>query len=278
VREELDIPMPSMGPSYRVPRQRDTMDPNTKRLALIAGGIGGTLLLLVGGWSLVGRHHGGVPVVEADSGPLRVRPANPGGLQVAGQDESILGGSGAGDKQAALAPAPEVPALQALRAQERQAAAPASPSMAAQPVSLNAVQSAEAPPADPPAAPAPPPAPKVAAPAAVRPSPAMDAKPVSTAAAKRGPVARPVAPVTGHGVQVQLAALASEQGAMLEWQRLAKKDPDLFGGRTPSVLRVEREGKVFWRLRTGGFTDLAQASNFCERIKSRGAGCSVASF
>jgi hypothetical protein len=253
------------------------MDPNTKRLALIAGGIGGTLLLLVGGWSLIARHHGGVPVVEADSGPLRVKPENPGGLQVAGQDESILGGSGQGNKQAALAPAPEVPALQALRAQERQAAASASQSTAAQPVSLNAVQSAEAPPDNPPAALAPPPAP-VAAPIAVKPSPAMDAKPISTAPAKPAPVARTVAPVTGHGAQVQLAALASEQGAMMEWQRLAKKDPDLFGGRTPSVLRVEREGKVFWRLRTGGFTDLAQASSFCQRIKSRGAGCSVASF
>jgi hypothetical protein len=275
VREELDIPMPSMGQSYRVSRKRDTMDPNTKRLALIAGGIGGTLLLLVGGWSMVGRHHGGVPVIEADSGPLRVKPENPGGMQVAGQDESIMGGSGGGDKQAALAPAPEVPALQALRAQERQAAAPTTPSMTAQPVSLNAMQSAETPQADPPPAPAP--APKMAAPEVVKPRPALDAKPVSTAVAKT-PIAKPVAPVSGRGAQVQLAALASEQGAMVEWQRLVKKDPDLFGGRTPSVLRVEREGKIFWRLRTGGFTNMAQASSFCERMKSRGAGCSVASF
>jgi hypothetical protein len=254
------------------------MDPNTKRLALIAGGIGGTLLLLVGGWSLVGRHHGGVPVVEADSGPLRVKPANPGGLQVAGQDESILGSGGGNDKQAALAPAPEVPALQALRAQERQAATPASPSAAAQPGALDAAQSAEAPQADPPQAPAPAPAPKVAVLEPVKPSPTINAKPVTTAAAKPAPVAKPAAPVSGRGAQVQLAALASEQGAKLEWQRLVKKDPDLFGGRTPSVLRVEREGKVFWRLRTGGFTDMAQASSFCERMKSRGAGCSVASF
>ena len=277
MREELDIPMPSMGPSYRVSRKRDTMDANTKRLALIAGGIGGTLLLLVGGWSLVGRHHGGVPVVEADAGPLRVKPANPGGLQVAGQDESILGGNGQGDGQAALAPAPEVPALQALKAQEREAA-PASSPVAAQPVSLSSAQSAEAPQASPPVALAPPPAPKVAEPEAVKPSLAMDAKPISTAAAKPAPTARAVAPVTGRGLQVQLAALASEQGAMTEWQRLAKKDPDLFGGRTPNVLRVEREGKVFWRLRTGGFADVAQATSFCARIKSRGAGCSVASF
>ena len=146
MREDLDIPMPSMGPSYRVSRRREVMDPNTKRLAIIAGGIGGTLLLLVGGWSLTGRHHGGVPVVEANSRPLKVKPENPGGLQVAGQDESILSGNSTSNSQATLAPAPEVPALSALKAQEQQqqqvAAAP-SPAMTAQPVSLNT-----APPAD----------------------------------------------------------------------------------------------------------------------------------
>jgi hypothetical protein len=288
MREELDIPMPSMGPSYRVSRRREVMDPNTKRLAIIAGGIGGTLLLLVGGWSLTGRHHGGVPVVEADSRPLKVKPENPGGLQVAGQDESILSGNSTSDSQATLAPAPEVPALSALKAQEQQqqqvAAAP-SPAMTAQPVSLNT-----APPADtsqsfssPPIASA---APRTAvttrqeAPVASRP---VDSRSAEARAVDSRPVpAKPVAmakatpvPPSGRHPQVQLAALPSEQAAMSEWERLGKKDPELFGGRRPSVIRVEHDGKVFWRLRTGGFTDTAQASNFCERIKAKGAGCAV---
>ncbi|HEY2131961.1 MAG TPA: SPOR domain-containing protein [Acetobacteraceae bacterium] len=298
MREDLDIPMPSMGPSYRVSRRRDAMDPNTRRLAIIAGGIGGTLLLLVSGWSLTGRHHGGLPVVEADSRPLKVKPENPGGLQVSGQDESILSGSSTSDSQAALAPAPEVPALSALKAQEQQQqqqlAAATPPPMAAQPVSLNTAQPAATSQtfSSPPIAPT---APKAAvatrqeAPVESKP---VESKPVETRPAEaRAMDARPapakplavakvaaVPPVSGRHPQVQLAALPSERAAMSEWERLEKRDPGLFGGRKPSVIRVAHDGKVFWRLRTGGFADMAQASIFCERIKAKGAGCAVASF
>ncbi len=240
--------MPAMNPSYRVPRRVSAMDANTKRLALIAGGIGAALLLLVGAWSLAGHRAGGVPVIEADSRPLRVKPANAGGLQVAGQDESILGGSQS-DAHAALAPPAEAPAPQALKAQEQQAAAPATTP-----------------------APAPPAPPQVASP-----------PPAAAAAPAPKPVAPPVKPAqiapthapTLSGAQVQLAAVMSEQAAMSEWQRLAHKFPDLLGGRKPAVTRTERDGKTYWRLRTGGFTDTAQAASFCEQVKAKGAGCEV---
>ena len=76
VRDEMDIPMPAMGPaSYRIPRRRQGMDPNTRRLALIAGSIGGVLVLLVGAWSVAGHGHGGVPVIEPDAGPVKVKPS-----------------------------------------------------------------------------------------------------------------------------------------------------------------------------------------------------------
>jgi hypothetical protein len=35
---------------------------------------------------------------------------------------------------------------------------------------------------------------------------------------------------------------------------------------------------VFWRLRTSGFSDTADAGSFCERMKAKGAGCAIASF
>src|ERR1700733_3303119 len=58
--------------------------PGTKRLARIAGGLGATLVLVVGGSSLISQRSAPVPVVQADSRPVRVKPENPGGMQVAG--------------------------------------------------------------------------------------------------------------------------------------------------------------------------------------------------
>nr|WP_283949729.1 SPOR domain-containing protein [Limobrevibacterium gyesilva] len=243
------------------------MDPNTRRLVLIAAGIGGALLVLVGAWSLTGRRHSGIPVVEADSRPLRVKPENPGGLQVAGSDEAIL--SGKSDDTAALAPPPEAPAPQALKAQERLAAAPAP---AAPPVAANPVPAAQTVSLSP-AAPA--------TPGTALVSPLPDTKPPApkpAAVAKAAPTPAPSAAPAGRGAQVQLAALVSEQAALSEWQRLEKKMPDVLGGRKPAVMKVEHEGKTFWRLRTGGFADATEASSFCAKIKAKGASCSVASF
>ena len=105
-----DLSIPS--PTYRVPR-RHGMDPATRRLALIAGGLGGTLLAVIGGWTLYSHRTSTVPVIQADSGPIRVKPDNPGGMQVAGANEDILSGiSGSGSNK--LAPPPESPAPQAL--------------------------------------------------------------------------------------------------------------------------------------------------------------------
>ena len=77
-------------PTYRVARSRG-MDPATRRLALTAAVLGGAFLAVVGAWSLVGhRHHGTdlrigtseVPVIEPPPGPMRLRPTNPGGMQL----------------------------------------------------------------------------------------------------------------------------------------------------------------------------------------------------
>lgn len=252
-----DLSIPS--PTYRVPRHSRGLDPATRRLALIAGGLGGALILAIGGWTVLHRHSGQVPVIQADSGPVRVKPENPGGMQVAGANEDILsGGTGNGHDQ--LAPPPEVPAPQDLR----------TPPPAPKPQ-----QAALAPPAPPPAtaAQAPAPAPQAAAkPAPEKPAaaPAPEHRVAAPALAHSSPAAR-------HAL-VQLAAVSSEDAAKAEWQRLEKRMGDLLSRHQPNFSKTEHDGRTLWRIRTGGFSDPAEATAFCRQVRAKGAACTVADF
>lgn len=256
MRDELDIPVGPI-PSYRMAR-RQGMDPNTRRLVIAAGTIATALVLMVSIYS-GGRHTSGVPVVEADSRPLRVKPTDPGGLEIIDRDATILSGTNEG--RSTMAPPPETPAPQALKSQEpRPAAPPASPAvapLAAQPVSLS------------PGVPA---APGTAEPASR--GTAATAHPPAGAVTATAPAGS----ASGVRAQVQLAAVPTQEAAQAEWQRLAKRMPDVLSGHQPAFVKAEREGRTFFRLRTGGFADLDHARDFCEKVKAKGAGCSIASF
>lgn len=241
-----DLSIPS--PTYRVPRQRHGMDPATKRLALIACGLGTALVAVVGGWSVIGHRTAAIPIVQAEAGPMRVKPANPGGMQVAGTNEDILSGDGANTTDK-LAPPPETPDPQALRAPPPPAPTPA-------PIVAAAI-----------------PAPAPAAPAIKQPV-VPDKHPTPAVAAQQ----RAVPASKDAATMVQLAAVRSEDAAHEEWQRLAHRMPDLLGQRRPAISKIERDGHALWRVRTGGFSDTAQAVVFCERVRAKGAGCSVADF
>ena len=279
MRDDLDIPLPAMSPggapatSYRVPRPREGVDPNTKRLAIIAAGIVGVFVVFVGAYSFMGSKRGGVPVVEADARPLRSKPDNAGGMQVAGKDEAILSGKAEG--AAALSPPTEAPAPQALKAPA--VAAPAQIVAPAAVVPTSAAPMAilttpEKPAATVPAVtPAPRVAPVVALPAV---KPALPAAAPAVAARTAPVVAAPPA----KGALIQLAAVGSEQAAQSEWQRLEKRMPELLGGRKPVISKLERDGKTFWRLRTAGFADANAAKSFCDQVKAKAGNCTVAAF
>jgi hypothetical protein len=233
VSDDLSIPTPT----YRIPRHRQGMDPGTRRLVIIAGGLGATLLVTVGGWTLIGHRNTVVPVVQADGRPIRVKPDNPGGMQLAGVNEDLLSGGGEA-KLGKLAPPPEVPAPQDMRNPPPVAAAPLAAAVPAV-------------------------APALAKPVAAKPVAAPDKHPATPAA---------------NGALVQLAAVHSEDAAKSEWQRLSKRLPDLLGQRKPAIVKAERDGHTLWRVRTGGFSDVSQATSFCEKMRAKGVGCSVAEF
>jgi hypothetical protein len=273
MRDDLDIPFPAMSAAHagsygdRSGRSSGGMDANTRRLALIAGGIGGVLLAVMGGWTLMGHRHTGIPVIQADSRPVRERPVNKGGLAVEGADETILSGESEG--KAVVAPAPEAPALAALKATPAASvtaisSADPAPVLRVAPLIeapheqlLNASRPASTPKSAP--------APLVVAPA-----------PAPVAASSKPLAPKSVAPVLAGRVQVQIAAVGSEEAAHSEWQRLAAKYPDLLGGRQSSVSRTEHDGKVFWRVRVSGFADSSGAAAFCAQMHSKGGNCAVA--
>ncbi len=250
---------------YRVPRQRG-MDAATRRLALVAGGLAVALLGVIGAWSVSSHRSGGasVPVVQADPRPIRVKPENAGGMQVAGQNEAVLSGDGGGDSDANdhLAPAPETPAPAQLRALEASESPPAAGPAPAPTV------------ATPTPAPVAPPLPASAAPSrAAHEAPPASRAPAARAEAAASPAAAPPSPPLRSGIEVQLAAMDSEELAKTEWARLDRKMPDILRGHAPLVARFERDGHQYWRLRTGYFATTADAAKFCDDMKAKGAAC-----
>ena len=265
--------------NFRVPRRTDASTSNPRKMAYVAGGIAVVLVAIVGASSFTSSRHGsGVPVVEADSRPLRVKPDKAGGMAMEDGDEALLADQKPGSET--LAPAPEAPApaalkKQALEAAQAEAAAQAARIAAAQPPAPVVAAAAPAPVAAP-ASVTHSALPPVAKSGAAPPVHAVAAAPVVTKPAIAPVVAQSVAapaktPAGGHSVQ--LAALVSEQGAQAEWDRLVKKSPALFAGHKPAIAKFERDGKTFWRLRTTGFTDAAQAAAFCSKAKADGLAC-----
>ena len=231
------------------------MDSGTIRLAVIAVGILAGVGVAYLGLSMFHHRGGEVPVIQADERPIRVKPENPGGLQIAGAGSDIFSG-GSDTNGSKLAPAPEAPNPQALRAQAPAAQVPAS----AQPEPAATVATAS--------------------PAAARPVVAPLVRTPVAAPLVHAPVAaKPTAQPAAHGkAGIQLAAVGSEADARAEWQRLQKRYPEVLSGRQLSIGKTELNGKIFWRVRTSGFPDLAQAKSACEKVKAKGGGCSAAAF
>jgi Flp pilus assembly protein TadD len=176
---------------------------------------------------------------------------------------------------AASSPAPRTPVLAPAQAPV-QPPAPIAPPPAA-PVAPIAVQPAAS------EAVKPPPPVQVATP--VTPPPPVAATPVAAtpvAAPVVAPVPDPVPAAVSTNVSartlllVQLTAAVSENAANAEWQRLQQHAPDVMSGHEPTIIKGERDGHTFWRLRTGGFADASEANAFCERIHTAGGNCLIA--
>jgi cell division septation protein DedD len=297
----------AMVPSYRLHRPASAVP---WRMIAVAGGVLAFIAAGAAGWWAIQRiGTRSVPLVEADPRPFKVRPSDPGGLRVPNQSELILErpgqraqGNGASARAPGLAPEAEAPNLGGLRAAVAPppviAPAPTWPPQPAprpgQVVPGQAVTGQTGPGAAAPAAPAAatPPVANGNAPAAPQAAARQAAPPAATPSAATPPAATPPAatppaatptvaavvpparPAGSGRVQVQIAALTSEDSARAEWDRVARRAPELFQGRSPAVTRLDRDGQApLFRLRTGGFADQDAAREFCEQVRTRGATC-----
>ena len=241
---------------------------------------------------------GAVPLVQADAGPLKTRPTDPGGMDVPNQDKLILNGQAvdvAGGKVERLLPPPEAPMAKPVAPQPQ-----AAQIAAAAPPALNAARPAPPAPAQQQASPilvpspapqvaaaapratvqtAPQPQPVVARPATPPPAPAAQA-PAPVAAKPPAPVAAPPATAptpaaaasAGRGGKVQLGAVKSEAAATAEWAKLQKTHPEL-AALSISVAKVEIPNKgTYYRIQAGPAADAAAV---CGAVKARGQDCLV---
>jgi len=242
-------------PSYR-PDRAAGWDPDMLRMGLVAAGLGAGVALLVGASTLLRPAHHGIPIVQPDIGPVRVKPLDPGGMKFSGADIGTPGHDGP-----QLAPAAEQPEIAALKAQLRQVKKELAKQAEAAAQAEKLAQAASSPP-------------KIAAPAPI--DRALATARVAAPAPAKAPLV--AAPVPAAGTQVQLAAFSSDDAARNAWLSLVQQAPDLLRGHKPDITRVEVGGRTMWRLRTGGFATVADAASFCAKVQARSGSCSIAAF
>lgn len=248
-------------------------DQTTRTLGYAAGGIAVVLIGIIGGWSLLGGPHSGIPIIAPPPGPEREKPADPGGMQIVGMNQDLVDTSGHGE--AHLAPGPEQPRPDALAKRYGQEPT-AMPQSDTSSLSTEATGPA---PADKPSAPPPSSStPLPSAPPAQATPPlkddkeSEDAPKTASAAPKVPPATAPESTPAGQFF-VQFAAVKTQGDAQHLWVTLQGKAPALLSSRAPVIQPVSHNGATLYRLRTGGFETIEAAKAFCVKIHARTIPC-----
>jgi hypothetical protein len=253
-RREEDAPRP--GPILRIVGALVVM-------GLFAGG-------LWFAYHLGTRHAGGIaggseiPLIRADNRPFKVKPDNPGGMQVPDRDMLIYGEQHPQVEH--LLPPPEQPMPRPV--------APPPPSTVPPQIQTPAAA------ALPPSAPTTPPRTATASASA---APTVATDPIAerigqlTATPRANPAKPPPRATTGKsGLRLQLGAVRTEGEALGEWERLRRKNTDLLGRLSAVAVRADLGEKgVFYRIQTGPISDASTAERVCSELRQRHLGCMI---
>ncbi|MCC2975315.1 SPOR domain-containing protein [Sphingomonas sp. PL-96] len=204
-------------------------------LAVIGGVIWAALNL---GSSVTGGGGNGA-IIAAEKGPYKVKPDQPGGMEVEGTGDTVFAtsdGRATGTATVDLSKVPEAPVV----GQPIPTAAPAA-------------------------------APTEAAPKVVAQVPASAGQLQARAPARQ---AAPAQAHTASGSVVQLGSFPQASVANSSWQRLSKRFGYL-APMTPSIEQAEVNGKTVYRLRVDAGSAGA-AGQLCGKLKLAGEGCYIA--
>ena len=246
-------------------------------------------------------------------GPMKVAPANPGGLNIPHQEKTVfnaIDGKKTDRRVERLLPPPErpmpIPAIgtgdKTLKSRTRsadRADGPATPPATRSPqvpsVAERDVRTAPVTPPKPPASAQAKDSPvagsaKVAKPNEAKPEAAepkaaepKTAKPVSPpkppVVALAKPPEKPAAAArTAKGsYRVQIGSVSTDVQARKFWTTQASKNGDLLGKLAMNVQKATIKGRTYYRIQAGPLADRGAAQSLCNKLKSRQIGCIVVS-
>ena len=227
---------------------------------------------------------GNLPILLPDPSPIKIRPEDPGGMEVPHRETTVYDQLSDVDPDAnvvlqELPDMPRAPEVSATPKADQPNPTAEAPADAGATETVDARQNAESDGNAEPAVKAP----EIAAPELTDAEKAVAAAENRTAEAPAkeqastepapAPQTTAAAPASG-AFRVQLASVREESGAAAEWKRLSAKNKDLLGNLEMFVQRIEIEGKgVFYRLQAGPLGDSGAAEKLCADLKERNVGC-----
>lgn len=265
--------------------------------AIVVAFVGGLLVWLSDGSDTALQKKNDVPLVKAAELPVKVRPEDPGGMNVAHRDKLIyqrFEGDEATPVVERLLSAPEEPLPPPRSEPETSLSgglaitdeAPPAEFMAAPPEDAVLAQPTEeflqdAAPGAPSAVETPADSPSVAM-AAPRPRPNAPPPPPQTSgprpnlsAEARAAQALLMGTESG-GYALQLGSVRSRQEANVEWERLRKNHADILGGLRPTILEADLGQRgMFYRLQAGPIMSQKSARQLCSSLVDRKVACIV---
>ena len=192
---------------------------------------------------------GDVPLIRADTDPIKVKPDDPRGMEIPNRDRFVFNPT-ANMPVERLLPPPETPLPRPVPADNTVLPSNLAPSEVATPV---------------------------AAPAAQAPITALSPAPIVSVPPQTGAVPTPNTGADIKGYRVQLGAVKTSEMAKQAWERIKRQNADLVGALSLSVDRADLgERGIFYRIHVGPVADAAQAERLCAQLRQRGVECILA--